>query len=198
MTGLAKRASSSSASGGSAAPAAWRWRARGSGRSVIADDDVVEESNLHRQILFDEADVGAPKAAAAAARPRGGSRRAVRVSSSATRAFSRTTRGARRGHDVVVEGSDNFATKFLVADACAHRAASPVVHGAAVRWHGTALAVGAAGAPATAASSRTSRGARAELRRGRRHRARRGHRRGASRPTSRSRSSTASPSRGRS
>jgi adenylyltransferase/sulfurtransferase len=48
--------------------------------------------------------------------------------------------------DVVVEASDNFATKFLVADACAI-ARVPVVHAAAVRWHGTVLAVGPAGAP---------------------------------------------------
>jgi molybdopterin/thiamine biosynthesis adenylyltransferase len=45
-----------------------------------------------------------------------------------------------RGYDAVLEGSDNFATKFLASDACAI-ARVPVVHAAAVRWHGTALAV---------------------------------------------------------
>ncbi len=51
-----------------------------------------------------------------------------------------------READVVVEGTDNFATKFLAADACA-LAGVPVVHASAVRWVGTAMAVGAAGRP---------------------------------------------------
>jgi molybdopterin/thiamine biosynthesis adenylyltransferase len=51
-----------------------------------------------------------------------------------------------RAYDVVLEGSDNFATKFLAADACAI-AQVPIVHAAAVRWHGTALAVGSQGRP---------------------------------------------------
>jgi molybdopterin/thiamine biosynthesis adenylyltransferase len=51
-----------------------------------------------------------------------------------------------RHYDVVLEGSDNFATKFLAADACA-LAGVPVVHASAVRWIGTALAVGARGGP---------------------------------------------------
>ncbi len=51
-----------------------------------------------------------------------------------------------REYDVVLEGADNFATKFLAADACV-LARVPVVHASAVRWIGTALAVGAGGGP---------------------------------------------------
>jgi molybdopterin/thiamine biosynthesis adenylyltransferase len=51
-----------------------------------------------------------------------------------------------REYDIVLEGSDNFATKFLAADACA-LAGVPVVHASAVRWIGTVLAVGARGRP---------------------------------------------------
>ena len=51
-----------------------------------------------------------------------------------------------RDYDLVLEGSDNFATKFLASDACAI-AGVPIVHGSAVRWIGTAFSVGAIGRP---------------------------------------------------
>ena len=110
-------------------------------RLGLCDDDEVERTNLHRQILFGEADVGMPKVDAAA--------RALRAISPGLELRLHRTRllpddavGLVRDYDVVLEGSDNFATKFLAADACA-LARVPGVHASAVRWVGTALAVGA-------------------------------------------------------
>ncbi|HEY1697427.1 MAG TPA: ThiF family adenylyltransferase [Polyangiaceae bacterium] len=131
--------------GGLGCPAALAL-ARGGGVTLgLCDDDEVEVTNLHRQILFGEADVGSPKVDAAA--------RALRalvpgieLRLHRERLLPDTAARLVRDYDVVLEGSDNFATKFLAADACA-LAGVPVVHAAAVRWVGTALAVGARGAP---------------------------------------------------
>jgi molybdopterin/thiamine biosynthesis adenylyltransferase len=111
----------------------------------LADDDVVDASNLHRQILFGEADVGAQKVGAAAAALRKMAP-SVEIVEHATRLLPGNAVDLVRGYDLVLEGSDNFPTKFLAADAC-RLAERPVVHAAAVRWHGTALAVGPEGGP---------------------------------------------------
>ena len=109
----------------------------------LCDDDVVDASNLHRQILFDETSVGKPKLdeAARALRAMGAD-----VETVATRFLPSRARELIDGCDVVVEGADNFPTKFLVADACAI-ARVPVVHAAAVQMHGTVLAVARGGRP---------------------------------------------------
>ncbi|HEX4515577.1 MAG TPA: HesA/MoeB/ThiF family protein, partial [Polyangiaceae bacterium] len=109
----------------------------------LCDDDVVDASNLHRQILFDESSVGKPKLgeAARALRAMG-----ANVETVATRFLPSRARELIDGCDAVVEGADNFPTKFLVADACA-LARVPVVHAAAVRLHGTVLAVARGGKP---------------------------------------------------
>jgi molybdopterin/thiamine biosynthesis adenylyltransferase len=131
--------------GGLGSPALLALAHAGIGTLGLCDDDVVERTNLHRQILFDEADVGSPKLEAAA--------RALRTIAPAatlrlhhTRLLPHTALAIVREYDVVLEGSDNFATKFLAADACM-LARVPVVHASAVRWIGTAFAVGLAGAP---------------------------------------------------
>jgi molybdopterin/thiamine biosynthesis adenylyltransferase len=133
--------------GGLGSPAAIALARSGIGTIGIADDDEVEASNLHRQILYGEADVGrskpvaASRAIAAWAEPE-----AVRVVVHGTRLLPGNAVAIVSQYDVVVEGSDNFATKFLTADACA-LAGVAVVHAAAVRWYGTALAVGPRGRP---------------------------------------------------
>jgi len=133
--------------GGLGCPAAIVLARGGVGSIAIADDDLVEESNLHRQILFDESDVGAPKAeTAATALMRFAAAPSFRAFATGSRLLPYNAIQLVQSVDVVVEGSDNFATKFLVADACAI-ARVPVVHAAAVRWSGTALAVGPRGAP---------------------------------------------------
>jgi adenylyltransferase/sulfurtransferase len=135
--------------GGLGAPAAIALALAGVGTLGVADDDTVERSNLHRQILFDDADVGRDKVEAAADALdgwRGPSGSPPRVVRHATRVLPHNARELVRAYDLVLEGSDNFATKFLVADACALERV-PVVHGSAVRWLGTALAVAATGRP---------------------------------------------------
>jgi molybdopterin/thiamine biosynthesis adenylyltransferase len=119
--------------------------ARASLRLYVADDDAVEVSNLHRQILFSDADVGRSKLdalrdAAAAIAP-GIALELVRSRFLPDNAVDLASRV-----DLVVDASDNFATRFLVADACGI-AKKPLVHAAAVRWTATVLAVSSQGGP---------------------------------------------------
>ena len=125
--------------GGLGCPAALVLAHAGVGTIGLADDDLVDETNLHRQILFDAADVGKPKLDAAA-RSLAKIREALAVRLHPTRLLPHNAVELISQYDIVLEGSDNFATKFLTADACAI-ARVPVVHAAAVRWQGTVLAV---------------------------------------------------------
>jgi molybdopterin/thiamine biosynthesis adenylyltransferase len=133
--------------GGLGCPAALVLARAGVGVLGLCDDDMVERSNLHRQILFSDGDVGTPKLDAAARALRSGEaehRPELRLHR--TRLLPDNALSIVREYDLVLEGADNFATKFLAADACA-LARVPVVHASAVRWIGTALAVGAGGSP---------------------------------------------------
>jgi adenylyltransferase/sulfurtransferase len=131
--------------GGVGAPCALALAEAGVGALVIADEDAVEVVNLHRQILFDEADVGTSKPAAAKQSLQ--SRRPdLAVEIFAGRALPETAADLVRGVDAVVDATDNFASRFLLADAC-RLARVPVVHAAAIRWMGTAVSTGPDGAP---------------------------------------------------
>lgn len=101
--------------GGIGSPALQYLTAAGIGRITIVDDDTVDLSNLQRQTLFGMADIGTAKVAAAA---EGLARLdpAVVVERQAVRIDAANARDLLHGGDVVLDGSDNFATRLAVAD----------------------------------------------------------------------------------
>jgi molybdopterin/thiamine biosynthesis adenylyltransferase len=108
---------------------------------TVVDRDFVEESNLQRQSLFDEADValGLPKAAAAEAHLRA-LNSDVEVRGVVTDLVSDNADTLLAGADLVLDGTDNFETRFLLNDVCV-RAGIPWVYGACVGSYGLALLV---------------------------------------------------------
>jgi molybdopterin/thiamine biosynthesis adenylyltransferase len=129
--------------GGVGGPALLTLAAGGVGRLVVIEADVVETSNLARQPLFKEADLGARKATAAAARLRA-LFPSVAVDAQDVRFDAGNAVELVRAVDVVVDGSDNFATKFLANDA-AMRARKPLVHAGVLRTTAQILTVAPAG-----------------------------------------------------
>ena len=103
--------------GGIGSPALQYLAAAGVGRFTLIDDDRVEASNLQRQTIFCEADIGAPKAEAAAAWVRRFDP-ALAVTPQQTRLTPANAAALIAGADVVLDGSDNFATRLAVSAAC--------------------------------------------------------------------------------
>lgn len=120
--------------GGLGSPAAYYLVAAGLGRLRIVDDDVVDRSNLQRQILHTDARIGQAKVASAAAALSALNPRA-RIEPVAERVTSGNVEALLEGVDVVIDGADNFPVRYLVNDACV-RLGKPLVYGAVHRFEG--------------------------------------------------------------
>ena len=103
--------------GGLGSPLLLYLAAAGVGTLGIIDDDVVDLSNLQRQIIHDTSAVGRPKVDSAAERVRS-INPDVRVVTYAERLSAGNVLGLVADYDVIVDGSDNFPTRFLLNDAC--------------------------------------------------------------------------------
>lgn len=120
--------------GGLGAPASLYLAAAGVGAITLADPDVVDRSNLQRQVIYVEEDLGKPKAQASADRLAGlNPHVAVRAFEGAFDAASADDLVA--GVDLVLDGTDDFATRMCVNAACV-RHGKTLVSGAIGRWTG--------------------------------------------------------------
>ncbi|MBI4509270.1 MAG: ThiF family adenylyltransferase [Deltaproteobacteria bacterium] len=104
--------------GGLGTPLALALAASGARRLVLVDDDVVDLSNLQRQVLYRTEDVGRPKGVAAKEALIRRGVPASRIEVARVRFNSASARGLLHDSDVACDGSDNLQTKFLVNDAC--------------------------------------------------------------------------------
>jgi adenylyltransferase/sulfurtransferase len=131
--------------GGLGSPAALYLASAGVGTLVLVDDDRVDESNLQRQVIFDTADVGRPKVEAAAVRLRA-RHPDLHVEPIARRLDETNARQLVAAVDVVVDGADNFATRYLVNDACVLER-RPNVFGSVSQFDGQVAVFAAADGP---------------------------------------------------
>ena len=131
--------------GGLGAPAALYLAAAGVGRLGLVDFDVVDVSNLQRQVIFGTRDAGLAKSAAARNRLHDLNPE-IELTAHDTKLTSENAIEILEAYDVVVDGSDNFAAKYLVNDACV-LLKKPDVYGSVLRFEGQASVFGANGGP---------------------------------------------------
>jgi len=131
--------------GGLGSPVALYLAAAGVGRLGIVDDDRVELHNLHRQIAHGSSDVGRDKAASAA-----DAVQAINPGLEVVPVVARLDPGNAANviadYDLIVDGSDNYATRYAVNDACA-RIGKPWVYGSVEKYSGQVSLFGAPGGP---------------------------------------------------
>lgn len=122
--------------GGLGSPIALYLAGAGVGHIGLVDDDVVSLSNLHRQVLYGEAALDKPKAAEAVRRLRELNGE-VCIVPHACRLTRENAAQIVAGYDVVADGCDNYATRFVIDDVCAVQQ-KPYVYGAVCGWEGQA------------------------------------------------------------
>jgi len=120
--------------GGLGAPLGLYLAAAGVGQIGLVDFDVVDFTNLQRQVLFGTSDVGRPKITAAADRLRN-LNPDIRIDAIETRLSSENALELFRDYDIIVDGTDNFPTRYLVNDACV-LLGKPNVYGSIFRFEG--------------------------------------------------------------
>jgi adenylyltransferase/sulfurtransferase len=125
--------------GGLGSPAGLYLAAAGVGTIGVVDSDAVELSNLQRQVLHSTADLGRPKCLSAKEAMEG-INPDVRVIAHDQRLTAQNVLDVIADYDIVLDGSDNFPTRYLVNDACV-MAGKPLSHGSILRFEGQATTI---------------------------------------------------------
>ncbi|MBI4733494.1 MAG: molybdopterin-synthase adenylyltransferase MoeB [Rubrobacteridae bacterium] len=125
--------------GGLGSPALLYLAAAGIGTIGIVDSDTVDLSNLQRQVLHGTADVGYPKTTSAA-RQLSSINSNVKIIEHNSRLSAENIMETISDYDVILDGTDNFPTRFLVNDACVI-SNKPLIHGAILKFDGQAMTI---------------------------------------------------------
>ncbi len=131
--------------GGLGAPLWLYLAAAGVGRLGLVDFDVVDFTNLQRQVTFGTSDVGRPKIEAARERL-SNLNPEIQIATHETKLTSENALEILREYDIIVDGTDNFPTRYLVNDACV-LLGKPNVYGSIFRFEGQATIFGYPGGP---------------------------------------------------
>lgn len=122
--------------GGLGSPISLYLAGAGVGHIGLVDDDVVSPSNLHRQVLYTTAETGEDKASQAAQRLTALNPE-VEVTALTIRLTEENAEEIVRDYDIVVDGCDNYATRYIIDDVC-RRLGKPYVYGAVCGFEGQA------------------------------------------------------------
>jgi molybdopterin/thiamine biosynthesis adenylyltransferase len=125
--------------GGLGSPAAFYLAAAGVGTIGLMDGDTVDLSNLQRQILHTTASVGANKTASAQARLEALDP-SIRIETHPFRISAENAPEILAGYDFIIDATDNFDSKFLIARAC-HEASKPWSHAGIGNFHGQTMTI---------------------------------------------------------
>jgi len=120
--------------GGLGCPIALYLCGAGIGTLGLMDDDIVSISNLHRQVIYDEADIGQPKALCATRHLRA-KNNDIQLIAHPMRLTKENADALIRDYDIVVDGCDNPATRYLISDIC-ERLGKPYVYAAISAFQG--------------------------------------------------------------